>query len=280
MPLPRHYIVQENKIKSNIMEKDFKIICFVRNELEQGRLKGLFHVFGDSFHPDECPFISKFIYYQGNVNKGIKFGLNVDNKFLLISKDKEPEIKSTITNNDVWDILLVSQDITFPQNFTFSKEMLVMYHGNNNENKQYVENNIKENVRKIKPGHHEPREEEGYFYLKGIADAWDAKNVKFKLPDYDLSKEKLIKWFGLNEKLNAALELLHGSLGGTAAKTNILTNGYEKFNLSQIYKKEKIEKKLEDWIKDLKGKNGEEYNNALAIVRDALLEQAGVTGEN
>ncbi|GAB1472694.1 hypothetical protein MASR2M69_01350 [Bacteroidota bacterium] len=69
-------------------------------------------------------------------------------------------------------------------------------------------------------------------------------------------------------------------LGGTPADISILKNGDEKFNLLQIYKKEKIEKKLEDWIKDLKGKNGDEYNNALAIVRDALLEQAGVTGEN
>jgi len=85
---------------------------------------------------------------------------------------------------------------------------------------------------------------------------------------------------GKNKRLELVLEFLHNSLGGKPASTSIITNGDEVFDLSLKYKKDKVEKTLEKWIEDLKGKKGGEYNEALSIVRDALLEQAGVTGEN
>lgn len=85
---------------------------------------------------------------------------------------------------------------------------------------------------------------------------------------------------GKNKRLELVLEFLHNSLGGKPANTSKLTNGDDAFDLSLKYKSAKVEKTLEEWIKDLQGKKDYEYNIALAIVRDALLEQAGVTGEN
>lgn len=254
---------------------NYKIICIVKNDSNRAS-EGLRH----AFHEETNEFIKKNFYIDSR-NFSSEFGNNTANKFLLIKQDSVKPMNGSQINSEAWDILLVCDNVDLKdiKEIPFTGETLVMYHNDPTDAKKTFEDLQKEQkIRKCKQGAHVHDPDQGYTLLLELTKAW--KDNNFVHQEYNQAKEKLIKWFGLNEKLNAALELLHGSLGGTAAETNILTNGYEKFNLSQIYKKEKIEKKLEDWIKDLEGKKEDEYNITLAIVRDALLEQAGVTGEN
>lgn len=242
-------------------KENFKIACiFSKDRMENA-------IGGDNYN---LPFCKEYI--------------RKTQKYLFISQSgaffDEP--------NEEWDIVLIWDgydgeekvgNVDFTDVAVFNKDTtLLMYH--DKPDKLLTLDSAK--VRKPKEGHHENDENLGYTLLNYLIKEWDATatSPKFKQPGYDQAKEKLIKWFGLNEKLNKALGFLHGSIGGKPASTSILTNGDEVFDLSLKYKKDKVEKEIEKWIKDLQWKKDDEYNIALAIVRDALLEQAGVTGEN
>lgn len=258
------------------MKEDFKIICFVLNEL--GQTRGLYHAL-DEISGKVGSFLSKYVYEKENSGIIPRFGQGegISNKFLLITKEGKPQLKKIITNEDEWDILLVSQDVSisnFPKDF-FNNNMLIMPHyGQPNLNDITGLTNV---VKKVKPAHHDPSQDEGYFHLKRITDAWDETRDKFDSAKYTHAKVKLINWFALNEKLNKALEFLHCSLGERPPKISILTEGGEKFELAKdIHQK----KSLQEWVDNLRGKTGNEYKIALADLRDALLSHSGITREN
>ena len=120
------------------MEKDFKIICFVHNKLND--IGGLYHAFGEKKDTEDS-FISRFLYTvdnRGTVMPKFGQGENITNKFLLITEKGIPDLKPEIAIEDNWDILLVSQDFDinqFPENL-FTAEMLVMYHKNQFNSKE------------------------------------------------------------------------------------------------------------------------------------------------
>ncbi len=280
---------------------DFKIICIVQNN-EKTNSKGLAHVFKhDSIEGlgNICLFIKDFLYHfdeNGNFHTNFGYPANDNNKTVFHFLPGNEKCKNNEMEQfaipEKWDIVLMcdSLDINNNNNKIFFEKLctsktLVLFH-KKNEDSNYMRNCEtifnellkSKKLKKYKCGRHESDDNNGYELLSGIFKAWNGAN--FDIQSYNQAKEKLIKWFGLNEKLKKALEFLHSSLGGTPASTSILTNGDEKFDLSFKYKKDKVEKTLEEWINDLKGNKGDDYYKALAIVRDALLEHAGVTGEN
>lgn len=252
-----------------------KIICIVENDSNSPG-EGL----RQAFHEETNKFIQKYFYTNSSLFSS-EFGNNTPNKFLLIKHDSVKPMGGPPENGEAWDILLVCDNVPLGdiKKIPFTGETLVLYHQKPTDAKKTFEDLQKEKkIRKCKQGAHIHYPMEGYTLLKDLTAEWNG--TEFETQKYNQAKEKLIKWFGLNEKLNKALEFLHSSLGGKPASTGILTNGDEKFELSLKYKNDVVEKTLQEWINELNSKKGAEYNKALANVRDALLEQAGVTGEN
>lgn len=260
-----------------------KIICIVKNDSSDNS-SGLIH----AFDGDTNDFIKKY-FYESKTDFSTLFGNQTNYKYLLINKNSVIPKNEPPSNQDVWDILLVcdnidddaknSNEIKEIKKIPFTPKTLVMYHQQPQEVNKYF-NDLQNNniIRKCKEGHHEPNPEEGYQLLLELTKAWNG--TEFESQAYAEAKRKLIKWFSLNEKLNKALEFLHKSLGGTPADISILKNVDEQLNLQVMLKNDNKEKTLQEWIDVLKVKKGIEYNQTLAIVRNALLEQAGVTGEN
>jgi len=254
---------------------DFKLVCIIDTYSDS---KNVFFATGKD---DDT----------NGLAKGIK-KMSTTEPYLIISKAGGYKLLSNLEQEKNWDILLI-YDKNTNENIAKSgafvnflpENSLVMWHENAGHNGFLTKENLNDclkdgKIKKYLAGMHDTQPYNGYAKLSFLIDAWDDTVNKFKSQDYDKAKEELVKWFRLNEKLNKALEFLHGSLGGKHALTSILTDGAETFELSQNYKIDKVEQALGKWIIDLEGKKDDEYNIALAIVRDALLEQAGVTGEN
>lgn len=249
-----------------------KIICIVKNDsLCSGEGLRL------AFHEETNKFIQKYFYTDSN-KFSIDFGNNTKNKFLHIKQDSVTSQSDPPKNGEEWDILLVCDNVPLDdiKKIPFTGETLVMYHQVPTDAKKTFEDLQKEKkIKKCKQGSHVHDLDEGYTLLLELTQAWNGTN--FDNQRYTQAKEKLIKWFDLNEKLNKALEFLHSLLGENPADTKILTEGDEPFGLSNYnYKDESLQK----WIDKLNDKTGYAYNAALANVRDALLWHAGVTGEN
>jgi len=203
--------------------------------------------------------------------------------FLLITKGGITS-KVALTDESTWDILLIhdkneeqnkAKDLKFLNYFT--KDTLVMSHEHANgflqkAKLQEMVNNGE--IKKYKIGMHIGGDHNGYALLKYLVKARDNKNFLSK--QYDEAIEKLIKWFNLNEKLNAALDFLHQSLGGTHGDINILTKGDEKFDLDRETYEEFGNKYLRELIQELNSKTGGNYYEALRNVRDVLLMEEGI----
>jgi len=111
-----------------------------------------------------------------------------------------------------WEILLHADNyVDFTDKDIFNENTLVMHHTTPANS---VDGLSKTNVIKYKQGKHENKVEDGYTLLKYLISAWNEKENKFKPKEYEEAKQKLIDWFGLKEKLNAALEFLHKCLAG------------------------------------------------------------------
>ena len=249
-----------------------KIICIVKND-SSSPSEGL----RQAFHEKTNNFVRKYFYTDSNTFSTC-FGNNTDKKFLLIKQGSAKSQNGLPENVEAWDILLVCDNVPLDdiKKIPFTGETLVMYHQVPTDAKQTFEDLQKEKkIKKCKQGSHVHDPDEGYTLLLELTQAWNGTN--FDNQRYNQAKEKLIKWFDLNEKLNKALEFLHSSLGENPADTKILTEGDEPFDLSNYYYKDES---LQNWIDKLNDKTGYAYNAALANVRDALLWHAGVTGEN
>lgn len=256
--------------------KKYKIVCFVNNEVHDGI--GLYNAFGNTLNYN--PFVSKYLYVNSTKILG-----NNGNNYLLISEKNGAELKGEISLNDIWDIILIRDDLfnavsDYPL-CLFAPETLVMYHNTPfNSYAQLQEKQTSKEIRKCKEGHHIYGDVHGYTILSKLLenDIWNTDCEKIiNSQKYNEAINFIIKWFDLNEKLNKALEFLHNSLGGKPADINILKKGDETFDLTNdIYK----DKSLQGWIDVLKGKTSNKYDATLADVRDALLWHSGVIGEN
>lgn len=190
------------------MEENYKIICFVHNELNC--YQGLYHAFSERTF-DSNTFISQFIYEIMDDVLTPKFGQGegIRDKFLLITNNQKPITKPNLSDNDDWDILLVSHDknITeIPDKF-LSKDVLLMYH-KNQQNIEIIRNN--QFVKKAKQGQHEPLEAQGYNRLLKLNQVWIGGEIDQE--KYAEAKQDIINWFGINDELEAKLELLHKCL--------------------------------------------------------------------
>lgn len=254
-----------------------KIICIVKNDSDSNDT-GLIQ----AFNRNQNAFIKKYLYqYNGLTDFSDMFGNNTDYKYLNINQNLVTPKKTPPSNEEAWDILLVCDNVDIDEikKIPFTPETLVMYHQEPIiVNQFFIQLQTEKKIRKCKEGHHEPDEKDGYYHLLDLTNAWNGYN--FDSQKYTLAKEKLIHWFDLNEKLNKALEFLHKSFRIRPAMSDILTEGQEIYNLQKEFKKGNEEKKLSKWIEELDKKEGVNYINALAIVRDALLEQLGETGDN
>jgi len=250
-------------------KKDFKIVCVI-----------------DSYTSNKNIFYATSRRANLNIFTSAIGRLSETSPLLFINQTGF----SNECNDNTWDILLIfdrnNQDANIAKNGTFISflpdKTLIMWHGNAERflPKKTLDSWVSnQKIRKYKQGMHDTRPENGYELLSWLIDAMDdtSKPPKFKSSEYDAAKEKLFKWFGLNEKLNKALEFLHSSLGEKPADTKFLTEGDETFDLTNdIYK----DKSLQEWIDMLKGKTRDKYDATLADVRDALLWHSGVTREN
>jgi hypothetical protein len=249
----------------------FKVVCIVKNDSNRNS-EGLRNAFNEQTNT----FIEKY-FYTSAAKFSEEFGNNTKNKFLLINQNSVTPNANPPGNDESWDILLVCDNtpIEIIRNIPFIPVTLVMYHQEPSDAKSHFEGLQKDRkIRKCKHGQHVYNPSEGYQRLFELTEAWHLveQTGKFNPEEYNAAKKKIIDWFGVNEKLNAALEFLHKSLGVTPANKSILTEGEERFDLTKKYK----EKSLEKWIEDLKGKTGDEYNAVLRNVRDGLLQEAGV----
>ncbi|KKQ32928.1 MAG: hypothetical protein US49_C0004G0032 [candidate division TM6 bacterium GW2011_GWF2_37_49] len=249
---------------------NFKIVCIVQNIHDKSE-QGL----SCAFNKNVNTFIKKYLYEITDKKLHSKFGHQIQNKFLLFNSTKFIA-KTNITNGCDWDVLFVCESIVLNDNynFIFDENTLVMYHSTPHISNSLTINTIANKViKKGKKGKHEPGNKNGYELLFDLTEAYEENQIDEE--KYNKAKEKIIRWFDLNEKLNAVLEFLHESLGGSTIKKSILTKCGDKFNLNKdTYK----DKSLSKWI-DLLTPD-EKYIDALADVRDALLSQPGVTGEN
>lgn len=270
------------------MEIDkFKVVCIVHNEQQDNEM-GLVHAFGiDKYRHRINAFIKKYLFDYPEGNFSTKFGYDKENKpsFLLIKKDHPVTPVFDIEAND-WDIIFVcdkfESDLKDYIPLIFSPDTLVMYHNRRPANAEnYLKSLLDGNkIKKFKQGRHEDTPNGGYQRLYELTNAWNIKNAndeeyKFNSTEYDKAKKHIVEWFGVNDKLNAALEFLHQSLEVTLADTSILTRN-NLFDLGKTVNG----KTLQRWIDELKNKTSEEYKKALRDVRDVLLKEAGVTGEN
>lgn len=243
---------------------NFKIICIVKNDSSTPS-EGL----RSAFQEQRNSFISTYFYKNSSTI--------CEFKFMLFKQESVKTQEQPPVNGEEWDILLVCDNVPLDdiKKIPFTGETLVMYHQFPADAKKTFEDLQKEEkIKKCKQGMHVYDPDEGYTLLLELTQAY---GTNFDIQAYTQAKEKLIKWFDLNEKLNKALEFLHSLLGENPADTKILTKGDEPFYLSNDNNKDES---LQKWIDILNGKTGYAYNAALANVRDALLWHAGVTGEN
>lgn len=267
--------------------ENLKIVCLIQNDNTRTD-KGLISAFGQDSESELNQFTKEKLYYFDNEGNFItQFGRGENKpKFVFISKS-EGRIKPSIVD-DNWEIAFVSDDFAnsindFPE-ILFDENTLLMYHTTpsiegSSINKIQVNGKTKF-LKKGKKGEHTYQQNEGFARLYKITEAWKETDkpgkYTFDKADYEAAKKNIIDWFNLKAKLNATLEFLHKSLGGTPASTDILTSNDDPFD----FEKEVNGKTLPKWIVGLIGKTGVEYNQALANVRDALFKEAGITGEN
>ena len=203
---------------------NLNILCIVKNDSKVPG-EGL----RNAFNKRTNAFINKFFYKNSNSFSN-EFGNCSNNKFLLITSDSVIPL-STIDDKTKWEFLLVCDNfIDYLSNNLlpiFTTETLVMYHQNPTDSKDYFEKKQNGNlIKKCKQGEHIPSSNEGYQLLWELTEAWDESTEKFHVEKYDNAKKKIIAWFGLNDKLNAALQFLHECLGGNCDKSILERVGF------------------------------------------------------
>lgn len=249
----------------------FKIICIVKNDCYDNN-RGLIRAFNEQTNK----FIETY-FYKEQTEFSELFGNQTIYKYLLLNQNSVVHLNVPPNKNDVWDILLVCDNVDAEatkideikeiNKIPFTPETLVMYHQEPTAVNDYFKTLQEEKkILKCMEGHHESNTKDGYLLLLDLTKAWN--DTDFNPQEYNQAKEKLIHWFGLNEKLNAALEFLHQSLDNKFAVTDILTrNGLFKLD-TKIPTKDKTLKDLIEY------KENKTHNEALKDVRDALLEIA------
>ena len=247
-----------------MVTQDFKIVCIVQNI--QGRSsQGLSHTF-DKQNND---FINSFLYTFNNDELTTAFGYNENKpKYLLISEDNVKS-KNQLETSDKWEILFVCDSISlgsYPWDI-FDENTLVMFHTTPNIANQEIITTINGiGIKKGKKGQHEPYENQGYQRLLKLTEAWE--NGSFDKEKYVNAKQYIIDWFGINDELEAKLELLHNCLVPESIPQTLdsLLSSYDgefkDFKNEITNKNEIIDKSAFD----------KEYIDALAKFRNALLD--------
>lgn len=203
---------------------NLSILCIVKNDSNVPG-EGL----RNAFNKRTNAFINKFFYKNSNSFSN-EFGNCSNNKFLLITRDSVIPL-STIDDKIKWEFLLVCDNfIDYLSNNLlpiFTTETLVMYHQNPTDSKTYLEG-LEDNkeILKCKQGEHIDSPNEGYQLLWELTEAWSEITQNFHVEKYDNAKKKIISWFGLNDKLNAALQFLHDCLGGKCDKSILERAGF------------------------------------------------------
>jgi hypothetical protein len=246
----------------------FKIACIVDNYSNGKKL-------ATTFENDNIKVMPLNTKYFNNISNDIPF--------LLITKEEKPLHQASLTAKDNWDILLIldkneeenqAKCLNFLESFT--TDTLVMWHINAEDflpEKTLQEIMGKGNIKKYKKGMHSSGDNNGYALLQNLVMAWDNKTEKFIPVQYDDAKKKIIEWFGVNDKLNAALQFLHECLGDTPAKLDVLTK--EEFTEEDLGNKNP-EGSIHNLYKNMEGKKNGEYIKELRVLRDAVLKKAGV----
>lgn len=239
---------------------DFKIVCIVdKNKIATAindmRIdQVLFNKLSDK---------TPFLFINENLCRASANKENVDWDILLIHYPSNQDQGNNIMGKEIHSYLTKQ----LPDN------TLLMWHMN--AQNLIDTNGLNElSIKKWKKGAHISGDTNGYPRLRHLSVSYDEGKNTFDKDKYKNAKIELIKWFDLYEKLNAALDYLHESLGGKPPAIKILTNGDEKlFDLDEKFKKNNEEKKLGEWIEDLENAT-KDYNETLTNVRDALLKQA------
>lgn len=251
--------------------KEKKIVCIV--SIEAQKIDGSIHntlidVYGQNL--TQLDFYNNFLINLSNKNRY---------KYLIMSKS-EISLVENIKSSDNWEIVFVADNkVDFNDRNVFNNNALVMYHSFPPDTDKRINDleNFYQIVIKKRKGCHENYRDGGYIILNDLINAYNNENNQFDPIEFDKAKNELIKWFYPEEmlkKLNKALEFLHSSLGGEVADIKSLQE--IGFNLNAFFEHEKEQKTLEEWINNCIGKKDNAYLQALAIVRDALLKQAGV----
>lgn len=199
--------------------------------------------------------------------------INSTSPFLFIKQDTicDKEFKD-------WQVLLVL-DSYFATNkdeliVFFDANTFVMYH--TTPPTEVFEAFIKDNsinVKGVKKGMHEIGEW-GYPLLNYFVDAYDVNSDTFKVKEYNEALKKLIDWFNVNEKLEAALDFLHDCLGKNpenfdTSKISILFKNDMKLINDIIIKMPKT-------ILESSNDNYSKYIESFKSLRDELLRLSGV----
>lgn len=269
---------------------NIRIICLVQNQTMEetgNESKGLYHTFKNKTND----FIKTFLFSEG-CNE-IFLGNDNNPCYLLISNGGVTRKKfGELTKEDKWEILFIHDSIDPDKyhDFIFDKNTLLMYHQTPSISeldsiRSVTIRNLTHELLKGKKGRHEPTKSGGYALLFELSEAWelqDNKQLGFTPKKYEAAKQGIINWFGLNAKLNAALEFLHQSLGNSQVSKSILTEP-DCFSEDELEVQEKnIETKEFYSINTLiiKLQNHQitnpNYYPTLRIIRDRLLAKAGV----
>jgi len=228
------------------MDKRVILICNFVEKKDQGILKTLGREYRRS------PFVQTHLYgYNGTayIRK-----ITPGSPYLYLRQDSV----STKLIRD-WRVLLIADCIpakSYPPNI-FDPDTLVMYHTKPSDVAVILNNKIvPANKRR---GYHEKGEDKGYPLLNRLVAAYESGG-KFKETDFNDAVDALIGWFGVNEVLEAKLNLLHECLGGVPG--SIDASLAAEFRASfEVFRKKAAHKKWPD----------EDYMLALTELRRSLL---------
>ena len=247
-----------------------KIICFIKNEMNQ---KGIFHCFrhgGNILDADINPFCNSFLYEEfeeGDKILNIILGKEGGKNYLFISS-QGVELVSTFADRPTeWDMLWVHDSVSMADVFKDCppealKDSLILYHRQPDD----AEKTLTENVGKYKfaiRSLHEPFGK--YVLLYEIARIWKSDN-SFDKKEYEAVFRKISNEL-FNAKLEAVLKFLHICLNKAPEQKD-----YDELLAEANIKSQSDLPALYGNLLDV------EYVESLTVLRDHLFEKVSHFG--
>jgi len=199
----------------------------------------------------QAPFVQTHLYEYND--KACSPKITPSNPYLYLGQDS---VSAKPIRN--WRVLLISDGLetkNYP-NDIFDPDTLVMYHTVPSKMANFLDN---KNISSKKQGYHEPGEENGYPLINRLVAAYETDG-KFKGTEFYDAVDRLIEWFGVNEVLEAKLNLLHDCLDKVPSSLdNLLKTEYGA--------------SFDDFRRKATGKRwpDQEYIDALTELRQSLL---------